>query len=402
MKVLDYYNKFECIGSDCEDTCCSGWMISIDKKTYRKYKNISDLSFRKEVLTNIGRDRKNGGDYKVKLRDDTSCPFLNESKLCDIYQRCGESHLSDTCTVFPRNPRNFFNQYESTLSLACPEVTRLAILPESPIQLIEVDESTVHSKRVLSLELPKLDLNISADCQQTYEAVRTVSLHIVQMRQISLDERLFLLGFFLNKLSDAEQAHNYMLMNQIIVEFIDSLDDSSEVLTQYREFKSNPSLRLEYSLTMLLTEYPTKANRRLSECLDWLNQGLDINYSKFEIDKILEKYQKADEQFYQHFLQERGYFLENYLVSHLFDSIGSSHNLFDIYLKLITYFTNIQTTLIGMASFHQNLETSHVLQLIQSYERFITHNNNYLPSLLKKLQDLNFNSLAAMMLLLKP
>jgi len=59
---------------------------------------------------------------------------------------------------------------------------------------------------------------------------------------------------------------------------------------------------------------------RLAECLDWLNHGFDINYNEFEIDKILEKYQHADEKYYQHFLQERGYFLENYLISHLFHS----------------------------------------------------------------------------------
>jgi len=40
MKVLDYYDKFECIRSDCEDSCCSGWQVAIDKNTYRKYKKL--------------------------------------------------------------------------------------------------------------------------------------------------------------------------------------------------------------------------------------------------------------------------------------------------------------------------------------------------------------------------
>ena len=25
-----YYKKFQCIASDCEDTCCAGWAITID------------------------------------------------------------------------------------------------------------------------------------------------------------------------------------------------------------------------------------------------------------------------------------------------------------------------------------------------------------------------------------
>ncbi|MDB2705567.1 flagellin lysine-N-methylase [Pseudomonadota bacterium] len=408
MKVLDYYNKFECIGSDCEDSCCSGWTVAIDKKTYRKYKNISDLPFRKEVLSHIGHDRRTGmgGAHKIKLREDKSCPFLNETKLCDIQQKYGESHLSNTCTIFPRNRRYFFTESESALSLACPEVTRLAILPESPVQLIEVDEADVHSKRIQSTEVSKEDLQISIDYQQPYEAVRTVSFHVLQMRQISLDERLFLLGFFLNTFSEVSQTKNYTLMNEVIVEFIDTtIQNPDEVLTQYQQFKSNPSLKLEYSLTMLLTDYPTKINPRLSECMDWLNKGLDIDYNQFELDKILEKYQHAEETFYYPFLQQHGYMLENYLISHLFYSdfpIAGQQSIFDSYLKLISCFTNIQTMLVGIASFHQNLDTAHVLQLIQSYERFIAHNHKYLPSLLQKLEDLKFNSLAAMMILIKP
>jgi len=406
MIVLDYYEQFECIGSDCEDTCCQGWKVAIDKATYRKYKKIPDLSFREEVLTHIGRDKGVGssGTYEIKLRNDAACPFLNESKLCNIYQHSGESYLSDACTIFPRNRRYFFEQPESALSLACPEVTRLAILPQSPIQLVDIDEAKVHSQRVRSSEASKVDSSESTDGQQTYEGIRTVSFHILQMRGISLDKRLFILGVFLNKFNDVSLNQNYTLMNQVIVEFIDTIENTDELLSQYQQFKSAPSVKLEYALTMLLTDCPTNANPRLSECIDWLNKGLDINYNKFELDKILEKYQHAEKQFYQPFMQEREYMLENYLISHLFYSdfpIAGQQNLFDSYLKLISCFTSIQTLLIGMASFHQKIDTSHVLQLIQSYEKLIAHNNQYLPSLLQKLKDLKFNSLAAMMILLK-
>ena len=406
MKVLDYYDKFECIGSECEDTCCSGWQVNIDKKTYRKYKHISDHTFRKEVLSNIVRDRSNvsGTAYKIKLHNDGSCPFLNEDKLCNIYKKCGESYLSDTCTVFPRRPSNVFNESQSAMSLACPEVTRLAILPESPVQLIDIDMLSVHSQRLQSIEL-KISAHLPADAQETYEAIRTVSFHIIQMRHISLDERLFILGVFLDKLDQASKNNSYILMNQIIVDFIAALDYPDELLKQYQQFSSNPRLKLEYSLTMLISEYPEAANPRFAECLEWLNKGLDIDYNEFDVDKIFEKYQNANEKFYRLFLQERGYFLENYLISHLFHAdfpVSSQHSLFEGYLKLITCFTNIQTILIGMAHYHQKIETPHVLQLIQSYERYISHNANYLPSLLKKLADLKFNTMGPMMLLLKP
>lgn len=33
-----YMNEFQCTGSACSDTCCSGWKVNIDKQTYKKYK----------------------------------------------------------------------------------------------------------------------------------------------------------------------------------------------------------------------------------------------------------------------------------------------------------------------------------------------------------------------------
>ncbi len=35
QKCLD---GFICIGAECEDTCCKGWKIGIDKDSYRAYR----------------------------------------------------------------------------------------------------------------------------------------------------------------------------------------------------------------------------------------------------------------------------------------------------------------------------------------------------------------------------
>ena len=36
--VPKFVDRFSCIGSACEDTCCSGWQVTIDKKTFNAYK----------------------------------------------------------------------------------------------------------------------------------------------------------------------------------------------------------------------------------------------------------------------------------------------------------------------------------------------------------------------------
>ena len=36
--VIDFLDKFECIGGSCPYTCCNGWQIAIDEETYSLYK----------------------------------------------------------------------------------------------------------------------------------------------------------------------------------------------------------------------------------------------------------------------------------------------------------------------------------------------------------------------------
>ena len=40
--IPEYMLDFKCIGKDCIDSCCVGWNIEIDKKTFEKYKNSSN------------------------------------------------------------------------------------------------------------------------------------------------------------------------------------------------------------------------------------------------------------------------------------------------------------------------------------------------------------------------
>ena len=38
----EYIKDFKCVGTNCIDSCCIGWDIEIDKKTYKKYENSSN------------------------------------------------------------------------------------------------------------------------------------------------------------------------------------------------------------------------------------------------------------------------------------------------------------------------------------------------------------------------
>lgn len=116
----DYYPKFQCIASACEDTCCAGWGIVIDDASLEKYRNYPG---------SFGNRLRNSIDWKEKMFEQVNrrCAFLDEQGLCDIYGEAGEEALCKTCKRYPRHVEEFENLREVSLSLSCPEAARMIL-----------------------------------------------------------------------------------------------------------------------------------------------------------------------------------------------------------------------------------------------------------------------------------
>ena len=64
----------------CKDSCCIGWEIMIDSKSYKKYQNVKG-EFRDRLMKGIDHE----GTPAFHLDDRDRCVFLNQKNLCDIY-----------------------------------------------------------------------------------------------------------------------------------------------------------------------------------------------------------------------------------------------------------------------------------------------------------------------------
>jgi len=133
-RMPDYYQQFACLAGECPDTCCAGWQIEIDEKSFVKYV----------------RYHKTGGGFKTRLFNgvdwkegtfrqgaDKRCEFLNEENLCDIYSEAGKGMLCRTCRTYPRHVEEFQDMREISLSLSCPEAARLILQNEDRVSFIE-------------------------------------------------------------------------------------------------------------------------------------------------------------------------------------------------------------------------------------------------------------------------
>ena len=132
--IPDYYEEFACIADKCEDTCCAGWQIVIDKESLQKYKRIRG-DFRKRMLKSV-----NWLQGTFRQDKDKRCAFLNENNLCDLYLAQGKNGFCKTCREYPRHTEEFEGVREITLSLSCPEVARIVMNRKEPVQFISYEK----------------------------------------------------------------------------------------------------------------------------------------------------------------------------------------------------------------------------------------------------------------------
>ena len=132
--IPDYYKEFTCIADKCEDTCCAGWQIVIDKNSLAKYKKIPG-DFGKNL-------RKKINWFSGTFRQDKErrCAFLNDNNLCDLYLHEGEKGFCRTCRLYPRHIEEFEGVREISLSISCPEVARILLNRKETVKYLTCEK----------------------------------------------------------------------------------------------------------------------------------------------------------------------------------------------------------------------------------------------------------------------
>lgn len=125
-----YYRQFRCAAGDCPDTCCGGWNIGIDEKTWQKYQK------RKGPYGAWLRNGVNHGARIYHLRN-RRCVFLDREGLCGIQRELGEEWMCRACRRYPRHMEDYGDLQEYLLSLSCPQAARLILTDTSGGRLLE-------------------------------------------------------------------------------------------------------------------------------------------------------------------------------------------------------------------------------------------------------------------------
>ncbi|MCE1204405.1 MAG: flagellin lysine-N-methylase [Holophagaceae bacterium] len=224
MLMPAYAARFACIGGDCEDTCCAGCHIQLDRSSFLNYKASLDPElrplFEKHVQRNPGSTAH--GDYgTIGLKDDAwkTCAFLSERKLCRIQERMGEQALSDTCAHYPRTILECGPLQHVTLTLACPEAARLALLERDAFDPVTQPE-TVSQDYVGKIESR---FGFSLDVM---DDVRTLLFQVLAIGEVPLASRLKVIGLFCDRLTGLIQTKQIAELPAVVQSLARDLEDA--------------------------------------------------------------------------------------------------------------------------------------------------------------------------------
>lgn len=395
---IDYYDEFKCIGNACEDHCCQGWKITVDKSTYNKYKKLQHSEFKNKLESNINRNRKSvsDSDYaKINLIN-KKCPMLSEDRLCEVYMNLGEEYMCNTCKAYPRVLNQVDDVIEKSVGISCIEAARNLLLRERPIEFnldIREDEGI---KIVRSLNTYK-GKKSNEIC---FHEIREFAIDIIQNRKLTIENRLAVLGLAVSALSNATSKEEVL---KTLQEYNQRVEDSYynnviDILIK----EGNLDAQLEF----LTTIYNIIINKKINN-ERYLNNFKAIveslKLASEDSEKIKECFIDSINNYYKDFIDKYEYVYENYLVTYMFKIIfpAGDKSLLDTYINLVVQFSILKMNIIGICGyFKEEMDTEKILTLIQSYANVTEHDQFLSENIHKYLINNNLNTLAHTLILM--
>lgn len=284
-----YVSEFVCDSSKCKYNCCErGWNIDVDAATYEKYLRLAP---------DVARQFEFNAQKKKFLLTKHPCPFLTEKKLCRLQLEHGEEILSQTCRSYPRVTTNFGKFFERSLTVTCPVAAEKILLQATPLkfELVEVSEK-IHGGDKVLINSVTLDEKFLAHVIE----IQAAMISILQERTLTLDQRLIVLGFFLDRLDEIFSAEVF---------------DAAALTKLIAAYESKKFLAEQVPRLLKAIRFDAK---KFSAMMFELSDKF-YGAGKFTeaVTKIAANYERLSH-FRKNFVSKHATFLENFLVNEIF------------------------------------------------------------------------------------
>ena len=367
-----YVERFSCIGSTCEDTCCAGWQVTIDKKTFTNYKQSKNSNLIDRFENKVKRVRSQASESNYARMDldsaTANCPMIEEH-LCSIQKELGEDKLSNTCFTYPRISMEVGGIYQQALTLSCPEAARLALLANDAMEFSQTNLTI----RPETVDRKKPSLGLSSD--QTNE-VRFFCIKLLKTKDLLLWQKLALLGLFCESLTEAIKQGTHNQLGQII-ETMRSLIEKGQFDELFQSMQPQYEIQaVTFAMLWRLknTGFTSKSQRSVYDSI-MSGLGADISSGQVDKDTMIDRYKLGVSRLPQA-LVDAPFFMENYVLNEMFreNFPFASASPYEDYLKLITRFGLVRFMLASQCANEKELPALNVLtQTVQSFCRRFQH-----------------------------
>lgn len=391
MKVLKpfYYDNFKCIVGDCIDNCCHAeWEISIDKRTYKKYKKLKG-QWGNKINNNIGRIRSNISDLrygKIKLKD-KGCSLLDEKGLCTIHANLGVEYLCNTCKFYPREITKFGEIYERNLYMSCPEVARYFVKYKGNFYF-NMDEE----------ELSDLDNDYIVDKnydENLYNLLwysRSLAMEIIQFKEIEIWKRIIFLKMLCDKVQKLINEENYEDYEKLLNTFRNEITNI-DVINSLDKIKLVPNVKINFIKSVVdiserVSRNKVKYNNLLEQYKKLFENDIDSNF-----ENVIKK-----EYEFNKYLNNEEYIMENLLIYLIYKYFMRALHTKDLNKEInnvIISYAMIKMLLLGQYDANENkLKEDDFVEVFYVFSRVIEHNKIFLDKIYEAIKEVGYDKIA--------
>jgi len=416
LREPGYYQAFRCLGAECEDTCCNGWRVMVDRHTFDRYQSCSHPEL-KPALTNlitINTSSTGDDDYASITPNGTECPFLSDG-LCSIQQKLGEEYLSKLCATYPRVMNVVDGVLERSLEMSCPEAARLALLDLNPMELAESQEDTESVRLGGVSVLATSSGHYPAKPYRYFHEVRRLVFSLLQNRDYPLSSRLMMLGYLCDKLDETARQDQDDVPD-IVRGYADAIDRGlfNDLLNGCIP---QPTTQLEIAVELIVSRITSDFTpRRFLECYEEFMRGIGWR-PESTMEEIGVRYADAYRQYYAPFMRQHEYIMERFLANYVYKTLfplGPQESTQKLsiyrrdspisvqYILMVVHYAVVKAVLIGMSAYHKSdLGTAHLIKLIQSHAKAFEHSTAFPPLAVEMLAGRGMKNAASLAALIQ-
>lgn len=392
-KAPYYFKDFKCIGGKCEDSCCIGWDIDVDEKTYDSYMNCKNTDFNELFSNNMHLNEEcsneNVDHAKINLREDKKCPFLDQCNYCRIHSELGEEHLSNTCSHFPRVLNKIDEEYEISLDIACPEAARIVLGNKNSVSF---EENNIKlNKYIVAGEIDTDDEEYEEDPIKYFKEIRDYCIYIIQNREFDLSSRLYILGDFLLRLEEACYEDS-----SIVCQFIDNYN-LREAAEDYKRNELNYMMQISFLHNIInsLEIYEETDSELFRKYTKQALDGFNIE-SNEQLEEESDRYIDAFVDYSRDYMEENNYIFENYLINFMYNNLfpySESDSMFEGYMMLLVRYSLIRFYLVGRYLCNRNESDKDIISFMQVFSKAVEHDKNYMEEILDYILENEFDNM---------